>query len=63
MSDTEDTEEIKTNSISSKKKNIIIENNTEEEEQLKIGSIELIADLFVNICEENKAKNATKIYI
>ena len=64
MSDTEDTEEIKTNSISSKKKNIIIENNTEEEEQLKIGSIELIADLFVNICEENKAKKCNKnIYL
>ena len=36
MSDTEDTEELKTNSISSKKRNIIIDNNIiDEEEQLK----------------------------
>ena len=61
MSDTEDTEElIKTNSISSNKKNIIIENITEQEEQLKISTIELISDLFVNICEENKAKKCNK---
>ena len=61
MSDTEDTEEfIKTNSISSNKKNIIFDNITEQEEQLKISTIELISDLFVNICEENKAKKCNK---
>ena len=61
MSDTEDTEEfIKTNSISSAKKNIIIENITVKEEQLKISTIELISDLFVNICEENKPKKCNK---
>ena len=61
MSDTEDTEELKTNSISSKKRNIIIDNNIiDEEEQLKIGTIELIGDLFINICEENKTKKCNK---
>ena len=64
MSDTEDTEELKTNSISSKKRNIIIDNNIiDEEEQLKIGTIELIGDLFINICEENKTKNVIKIFL
>ena len=61
MSDTEDTEElIKTNSISSYKKNIKVENITEKEEQIKISTIELISDLFINICEENKAKKCNK---
>ena len=60
MSDTEDTEElIKNNSISSKKNNII-ENISEKEEQLKIGTIELISDLFDNICEENKTKKCNR---
>lgn len=61
MSDTEDTEElIKTNSISSKKKNIIIEDTIYKEELLKIGTIELISDLLVKICEENKTKICNK---
>ena len=61
MSDTEDTEEfIKINSISSKKKNAICEVSEEKDELMKISTIELIADLFVNICEENKTKKSNK---
>ena len=57
MSDTEDTEEfIKTNLISSKK-NIVIDQVCEQKEELmKISTIELISELLVNICEENKTK-------
>ena len=63
MSETEDTEElIKTNSISSKK-NIIIENISGKEEQLKMGTIELISDLFVTICEENKEKKYNRNFL
>ena len=64
MSDTEDTEEfIKTNSISSIKKQIIVETNHENDELTKIRNIELMSDLFVNICEENKSKKCNKNYL
>ena len=64
MSDTEDTEEfIKTNLISSKKKNIKTEVYDQKDEFMKISSIELIADLLVNICEENKTKKANKNFL
>ena len=64
MSDTEDTEEfLKTNSISSIKKQIIIGNNNENDELTKISTIELISDLFVNICKENKSKKCNENYL
>ena len=64
MSDTEDTEEfIKINSISSKKKNVITEISEEKDELMKISTIELIADLFVNICEENKTKKSNRNFL
>ena len=64
MSDTEDTEEfIKTNLISSKKKNIKTEVYDQKDEFIKISSIELIADLLVNICEENKTKKSNKNFL
>ena len=60
MSDTEDTEAIKTNSISSKKKYAKAEVFSQEEEITKLGTIEIISDLFINICEENKTKKKQK---
>ena len=60
MSDTEDTEVIKTNSISSKKKYAKTEVFSQEEEITKLGTIEIISDLFINICEENKTKKKQK---
>ena len=60
MSDTEDTEVIKTNSISSKKKYAKAEVFSQEEEITKLGTIEIISDLFINICEENKTKKKQK---
>ena len=60
MSDTEDTEVIKTNSISSKKKFAKAEVFSQEEEITKLGTIEIISDLFINICEENKTKKKQK---
>ena len=64
MSDTEDTEEFITNkSISSKKKQIILETITPKEELMIISTIELISDLLVKICEENKIKKCNKNYL
>ena len=61
MSDTEDTEElIKTNSISSPKKQDITEISNDKDELMKISTIEIISDLFMNICEENKTKKNNK---
>ena len=57
----EDTEElIKTNSISSKKKESIAEICNDKDELMKISTIEIISDLFMNICEENKTKKNNK---
>ena len=63
MSDTEDTEGLKTNSISSKNKINIKETLDEKEELLKIGTIEIISDLFVHICEDNKVKKSNKNFL
>lgn len=63
MSDTEDTEVIKTNSISSKKKYAKTEVFSQEEELRKLSTIEIISDLFINICEENKTKKKQKNYL
>ena len=64
MSDTEDTEEFITHkSISSKKKQIILETFTPKEELMIISTIELISDLLVKICEENKIKKFNKNYL
>ena len=61
MSDTEDTEEfVQTNKISKEKKNIIYESFTTKEELTTINTIELISDLFINICEENKTKKSKR---
>ena len=61
MSDTEDTEElIKSNSISSPKKHAITEIINDKDELMKISTIEIISDLFMNICEENKSKKSNK---
>ena len=61
MSDTEDTEEfVQTSKISSEKKNIIYESFTTKEELTTINTIELISDLFINICEENKTKKSKR---
>jgi hypothetical protein len=64
MSDTEDTEEL----IPTKK--IISINNqnsskeiNQKEEITKITTIEIISDLLVNICEENKNKKCNKNYL
>ena len=64
MSDTEDTEEfIQTKKISSTKNLIISEVLIQKEELQKISTIEIISDLLVNICEENKTKKNTKNYL
>ena len=64
MSDTEDTEDfIKINSISSKKKYAKTEEFNKEEELAKLSTIEIISDLFINICEENKAKKNKNNYL
>ena len=61
MSDTEDTEElIKSNSISSPKKHAITEIINVKDELMKISTMEIISDLFMNICEENKSKKSNK---
>ena len=61
MSDTEDTEElIKSNSISSPKKHAITEIINDKDELMKISNMEIISDLFMNICEENKSKKSNK---
>ena len=65
MSDTEDTEEL----IPTKK--IISTNNqnfskiiiSQREKLTKITTIEIISDLLVNICEENKIKKCNKNYL
>ena len=59
MSDTDDTEGYRiNNSISSDKKKILSELNIKNnDEMIKKDAIELISDLFNNICEENKKKN------
>ena len=64
MSDTEDTQEIKgTYSIYSKEKSNNIDNNFEKEEFNIISSIAIIADLLVNICEENKTKKSKNNFL
>ena len=63
MSDTEDTEEFfKTNSIF-KKKCVIIEDLTKEDEIIINSIIDIISDLFINICEENKTKKTTNNFL
>ncbi len=59
MSDTDDTEGYRiNNSISSDKKKLLSELNIKNnDEMIKKDAIELISDLFNNICEENKKKN------
>ena len=64
MSDTEDTEELiptgKIYSLNNQKSSEII---TQKEELTKISTIEIISDLLVNICEENKTKKCNKNYL
>jgi hypothetical protein len=63
MSDTEDTEEVITNkSKSLNKRLIILESKSQKEEEMIASTIELISDLLVRICEENKIKNVIKIF-
>ena len=63
MSDTEDTEEfLKTNSIF-KKKCVVIEDLTKEDEIIINSIIDIISDLFINICEENKTKKTTNNFL
>jgi len=57
MSDTEDTEGL----ISTGKKSSEI--ITQKEELKKLSTIEIISDLLVNICEENKTKKCNKNYL
>lgn len=61
MSDTEDTEEFISNV--SKKKQFVEEPDNNKEEQMIISTIEIISDLFINICEENKIKKNNKNYL
>jgi hypothetical protein len=61
MSDTEDTEEFIVNV--SKKKQLIEGNDNTQEEQMIISTIEIISDLFINICEENKIKKKNKNFL
>ena len=56
MSETDDTEEIGVNYISTKKEISSINIIQNEEEITKVNIIGLISDLLNNICEENKAK-------
>ena len=63
MSDTEDTEVIKTNSIFSKKTYAKTEDFSQEEELTKLRTIEIISDSFINIYKENKAKKMQKNYL
>jgi len=57
MSDTEDTEGL----ISTGKKSSEI--ITQKEELKKLSTIEIISDLLVHICEENKTKKCNKNYL
>ena len=61
MSDTEDTEEFTINV--SKKKQLIERTDNTQEEQMIISTIEIISDLFINICEENKIKKSNKNFL
>lgn len=61
MSDTEDTEEFIINV--SKKKQLIERTDNTQEEQMIISTIEIISDLFINICEENKIKKSNKNFL
>ena len=64
MSDTEDTEElIPTKKIISINKQNLSETISQEEELAKITTIEIISDLLINICEENKTKKCNKNYL
>ena len=64
ISDTEDTEELEiNNSISSFKKQINIGNTINKEEQIITSTIEIISELFINICEENKEKKCNKNFL
>ena len=64
MSDTEDTEELEiNNSISLNKKQIIMENAINKKEEKITSIIEIISELFINICEENKEKKCNKNYL
>ena len=64
MSDTEDTEELEiNNSISLNKKQIIIENTINKKEEKITSIIEIISELFINICEENKEKKCNKNFL
>jgi hypothetical protein len=61
MSDTEDTEEFIINVP--KKKQLVERIDNTQEEQMIISTIEIISDLFINICEENKIKKSNKNFI
>ena len=61
MSDTEDTEEFIINV--SKKKQLIERTDNIQEEKMIISTIEIISDLLINICEENKSKKINKNYL
>ena len=61
MSDTEDTEEFIINVP--KKKQLVEGIDNAQEEQMIISTIEIISDLFINICEENKIKKSNKNFI
>ena len=64
MSDTEDTEEVITNkSKSLNKRLIILESKSQKEEEMIASTIELISDLLVRICEENKIKKCNKNFL
>jgi hypothetical protein len=64
MSDTEDTEEVITNkSKSLNKRHIILESISQKEEEMIASTIELISDLLVKICEENKIKKCNKNFL
>ena len=61
MSDTEDTEEFIINVP--KKKQLVEGIDNTHEEQMIISTIEIISDLFINICEENKIKKSNKNFL
>ena len=64
MSETEDTEEfLINNKIPSNKKQIINENLIIKEDEIIIGTIDIISELFINICEENKSKKTNKNFL
>lgn len=60
MSETTDTDQIAENSLNSGKRLLTEENKNNDKENLEIKTIEIISDIFNNICEEGNLKLENK---